>query len=104
MTLDQMEAGTALSWTRWSGSQHYNVIRGTLDDIRDAGPVYDFGTVTCIEGASPNENTDGDEDADIPALGEVFVYLVEFDEGGARSAYGTVSAAKARFPRAGDCN
>jgi hypothetical protein len=102
MTLEQTDNGTALRWTHATGSNSYNVIRGRLSDLVERDPAYDLGTVNCVEGASPNENTDGDEDAEIPAIGEVFIYFVEYDDGG-RSAYGTVSAAKPRFPRAGDC-
>jgi cysteine-rich repeat protein len=102
ITAEQTALGTALRWSQYSGQVHYNVVRANLSDLRNREPAYDLGTVTCLESASHNENTDGNEDADVPAPGEVFIYMVEFDDGG-RSSYGTVSAGKPRMPRGGDC-
>ena len=95
-------AGTALTWTRVPGSQHYNVVRGTLSELQNVEEGYDLPVVICIESASPNENTNGDEDPEIPARGEVFIYLVEYDDGD-NSDYGTESAAKPRRVLSGDC-
>jgi hypothetical protein len=41
-------------------------------------------------------------DAEIPAPGKAFFYLVEFDDGQS-STYGSVSAPKPRVPGAGVC-
>jgi penicillin amidase len=96
------DEGTRLAWSQAPGSGSYNVIRGRLADLIVRDPAYDLGTVHCIESSSPNENTDGDEDADVPEPGEVFIYMVDYGTT-VRSAYGTVSADKPRFPRLGDC-
>ncbi len=104
LTVEENDEGTALRWTRVQGSQSYNVIRGKLSELRDLDSVYDLATVACVENASPNESSHGNEDAEIPAPGEVFLYMVEFSENtGKESAYGTVSASKPRKPAAGDC-
>ena len=94
--------GTLLDWTKTPGAHSYNVIRGNLGEIRKLDQAYDLGTVACIEAASGNESTSGDEDPADPAPGEAFFYVVEYDDGG-RSTYGTESAARPRLPRSGDC-
>ena len=102
VSLEENGSGTMVEWARVPGAQSYNVIRGLLSSIRNLEPAYDLGTVICVEAGSGNENTSGDEDADQPAPGEVFFYLVEYDDG-LNSSYGTESAAKPRLPRVGDC-
>jgi hypothetical protein len=70
--------------------------------IRDVGPFVDLGEVTCIEAASVDANSEGDEDLDQPEPGGAFFYLVEYiDE--SRSSYGTETVGKPRVPVAGDC-
>ena len=83
-------------------AQHYDVIRGALADLQVLEHSYDLGTVTCIEAASIDENTAGFEDPTTPAPGEVYFYLVQYNNG-ADSGYGTESALKPRMPQAGDC-
>ena len=56
----------------------------------------------CIESASIDTDTGGYEDAALPAPGEAFFYLVEFDDE-YESSYGTESAAKPRLPLGGAC-
>ena len=104
LSLEKSAGGTLVTWTSEIVAEQlsYNVIRGTLDGLDDGGSAYDLGAVTCIESASANNNTEGYEDAAVPASGEVFIYLVEYNDG-LRSSYGTVSAGKPRVPAVGDC-
>ncbi len=94
--------GTLLWWNVVPGAQSYNVIRGNLSSIVDAGVVSSLGAVTCIEANSSNESTAGWEDAGLPSPGEAFFYLVEYFDG-TSSSYGTESADKPRAPGLGDC-
>jgi ELWxxDGT repeat protein len=102
LLVEEKGSGTVVEWIKVPGAQSYNVIRGLLSDIRNLEPAYDLGAVTCIEAGSGNETTAGNEDPDQPNLGEVFFYLVEYDDG-LHSSYGTESAAKPRLARSGDC-
>jgi len=94
--------GTLVSWDRVQGSQYYNVIRGQLDQLRDAGEVYDLGRVYCVKAQSPDESTVGSEDNLIPLPGTAIFYLVEYNDG-ELSTYGTVTADKPRVPQVSPC-
>ncbi len=95
-------SGTVVSWNGVPGAQSYNVSRGQLSSIVDAGVVIGLGAVTCIEANSIDESTAGWEDPELPSPGEAFFYLVEYFDG-TSSSYGTESAAKPRAPGPGDC-
>jgi hypothetical protein len=100
----ESRAGTVVSWQPVAGAASYDVIRGLVGSLTDSGNAYDLGAVTCIEAASTDESTTGNEDAALPSAGAVFYYLVEFeDTGGAASSYGTESALKPRLPTGGAC-
>ena len=97
-------AGTTISWPVVEEAVHYNVIRGYLKDVRDAGDVYDLGQVFCIESHSLDENTVGSEDFNTPRPGQMFIYMVEFNfADGTTSTYGTDTADKPRYPTSGAC-
>jgi hypothetical protein len=102
VSLEENGNGTLVEWAKIPGANSYNVIRGSLANIRNLEPAYDLGTVTCIEANSGNESTAGDEDGDQPGPGEVFFYLVAYNDG-QNSSYSTESAAKPRLPRVGNC-
>lgn len=98
------EDGTLLSWTPAPGAASYHVISGELAGIANLENEYAMGSVVCIEASSPDTTTLGDEDTRIPSSGQAFFYLVEYeDSSGARSGFGTESAAKPRVPGAGGC-
>jgi len=101
--LEHRESGTVVSWDAVPDAKFYDVIRGDLSNVVDAGAVINLGTVVCIESASIDESTEGLEDTQVPNSGQTFFYLVEFDNG-VSSSYGTESADKPRAPGAGDCN
>ena len=97
-------AGTTISWPVVEEADHYNVIRGYMKDVLDAGDVYDLGQVYCIESRSLDENTIGWEDFNTPRPGEMFIDMVEFNfADGTTSTYGTDTADKPRYPSSGAC-
>jgi len=102
IVVDRGENGFALSWTAVEDALYYSVIRGHLSDIRETEPAIDLGSVLCAEARSLGETLIVSEAFDLPAPGNGFFYLVEFDDG-TRSSYGTESASKPRTPATGDC-
>jgi hypothetical protein len=92
-------AGTVVSWGAVPGASAYDVVRGDLGAIQVAGSTLDLGAVICVEASSPDLDTMGDEDPGIPAPGQVWFYLVQYDGTG----YGTESAPRPRQPASGDC-
>ncbi len=100
--LDHDADGTWVSWSAAAGAESYSVIRGALSAIVESDVVIDLGVVTCVEGASTDTSTEGFEDAEAPAPGEAFFYLVDYFNG-TSSTYGTESASKPRAPAQGAC-
>ena len=98
-----VSGGTRVDWSDPFATSNYNVVRGNLGALRDAGNFIDLGAVTCIESGSGDLSTAGDEDMDTPAVGQAFFYLVEFVEDGQRSSYGSVYLTKPRVVASGDC-
>jgi len=94
--------GTMVSWEPVQAAPFYDVIRGTLTDVREQTSVVNLGAVTCIEAGSFDEDIAGSEDAVVPAAGEVFFYLVKYGDVQA-SSYGTEGAIKPRMTASGDC-
>ncbi|MCI0346009.1 MAG: hypothetical protein L0221_11295, partial [Chloroflexi bacterium] len=102
LALRETALGTIVEWAPVQGALVYNVIRGRVTNLRDVGPYFDVGPVVCIEAASADTSTEGRGDAELPAEGEAYFYLAEFDDGWNHS-YGTEEAAKPRVPGAGAC-
>ncbi len=98
VTLD----GTLVAWTDMDAAGPYNLIRGSLSQLRELGNKIDLGTVTCYAGSTSAMDTSGNEDTEIPPSGDMFFYLIESDQGDG-SSYGTVSSSKPRVPQSGDC-
>ena len=94
--------GTFLSWNSVLGATTYEVIRGNMRSLQQAGDFIDLGTVTCVQAGSSQTSTTGQEDGEIPALGEAFFYLAAYNDG-RDSGYGSASAAKPRLKTAGGC-
>ena len=100
LSLDAVAGGALLSWTsEVQTGLPFNVIRTNLADLQELETGYHLGNATCIESASLDQTTVGFEDPAVPAPGEVFTYMVEYDDGG----YGTPSAAKPRVVDSGGC-
>ena len=102
VSAEETPAGTLITWNVIQGAYQYNVIRGRLDRLTETSEAIDLGPVTCIEAASRDGSTEGFEDQEIPAPGEAFFYLAEYEDGGVRS-YGSPWAAKPRVPGPGSC-
>ena len=94
IALEKTGIGTRVAWAPVPDAMFYDVIRGDLNNIVDAGVVINLGAVVCV--------THRHEDSDLPSPGQTFFYLVEFDDGISNS-YGTDSAQKPRAPGPGAC-
>ena len=94
--------GTLITWTDSDNAGPYNLIRGSLSQLRELGNRMDLGPVTCVAAATAELNTSGNEDQEIPPSGDMFFYLIESDQGDG-SSYGTMSTSKPRIPQSGDC-
>ncbi len=102
LSVDETAAGTMLSWDAVAGASYYNVIRGRVGQLARTAAGYDLGHVICVRAQSTATDTSGDEDTTVPAVGEAFFYLVEYQDG-LHSGYGTETAAKPRIVASGDC-
>ena len=102
LALEQSPNGTLATWAWVPDAESYDVIRGELNNVVETGVTINLGTVVCIETNSTDESTIGWKDAELPNPGQVFFYLVEYDNG-ISSTYGTESAGKPRAPGFGDC-
>ncbi len=99
LRLDRSTSGPIVSWQIVEGAIYYNVIRAELSQVSETVSAIELGTVTCIEHQSL-----GVEAATIadPPPGEVFLYLVESNNGWP-SSYGSESVPKPRAPLEGAC-
>lgn len=103
ISVAQTAAGTAVDWPVVPGASHYTVISGKLADLEQTTALIRLGSVRCIELESSDASTVGSEDANVPAPGEGYFYLVEYDDG-APSGWGTESAPKPRIVEFGGCS
>ena len=95
-------AGTVISWSAAPGARLYSVIRGRLTNLVHGGSCINLGPVVCIDSASHDTSTERQENPEDPAQGQVYIYLVEYDGGRARS-YGSESAGVPEAPASGAC-
>ncbi len=100
--LENGEAGTRLKWDAVPGASSYQVVRGSVGSLGEAGDNIDLGTVTCILPDSSATSTQGHEDADNPAPGEAFFYVAAYNDG-SDSGFGTETAPKPRIMTGGGC-
>ena len=84
------------------GASTYDMVRGNVRSLQQAGAFIDLGTVACIRSGSQETTTSGHEDGEIPALGEAFFYLAAYNDG-RDSGYGSDTATKPRVKSAGGC-
>jgi hypothetical protein len=103
LSLEETASGTRVSWTEVWDATSYNVIRGDVGQLADVSQRIDLGEVVCVEAGSTDASTAGAEDAAMPGPGQVFFYLVEYDNGRA-SCYGTETSSKPRTPGSGACD
>src|SRR6185369_10828526 len=69
-------ASTLVSWDARAGAWTYDAIRGNVDALAPGPGIVDLGTVVCLENDSPDTDTLGFEDTQIPIPGRAFFYLV----------------------------
>ena len=94
--LSETPSGTLVHWGEVPGAGSYDVVRGKLGRLEEFNGFYRVAPLTCVAGGITDTTTANLEDADHPALGDGFFYLVGYDAG-TWSGYGTESAAKERF-------
>ena len=97
---------TVISWDAVSGPVRYDVIRGDVANLSFAGDgTVDLGPVVCIENDSPDMDTRGFEDAELPFPGEVFFYLFRGSQGvnDGPGSFGQASTGEERVQGAGGC-
>jgi hypothetical protein len=104
MTMSVMDTGqgTLIAWLEVTGARWYNVVRGNMRELRATPEAISLGGIACIEEESLDTNTAGQEDADTPAGGEGFFYLVEYDDGRG-SSFGSEDGGGPRVPASGGC-
>lgn len=83
---------------------HYDIIRGDLANIKEEVSSIDLGPVICIESKSTDTTTEGNQDSEMPKPGQVFFYLVQYNNGVDDSSYGTESANKPQVVQEGNGN
>jgi hypothetical protein len=104
ISAEEDSAGTMLTWGQVSGALSYRVVRGNVGSLQEAGAFVDLGTVACLQSNSSSTSTVGEEDAEIPPLGQAFFYLVAYtDTDGRDSSYGTDTTMKPRVKTGGGC-
>jgi hypothetical protein len=99
LALDRSTSGPVVNWESVEGAIYYNVIRAELSQVNETVSAIELGAVTCIEHQSLAVEAATVAD---PAPGEVFLYLVESNNGWP-SSYGSESVPKPRVPLAGAC-
>jgi hypothetical protein len=80
----------------------YDVARGRLSAVQETPSEILLGELTCIEAASRDSDTAGNEDQAVPNPGEAFFYLVQYHDGWL-SSYGEPLARKPRVAPESTC-
>lgn len=100
MTFERDGTDEMLFWNTADGAFHYNLVRARHALVSVQPMAIDLGAVECVAGAvTQTAATMADNP---PALGELFIYFVEYDDG-KKSGFGTVSVPMPRLPAAGSC-
>jgi hypothetical protein len=97
---------TVVSWDTLSGPIRYDVIRGDGASLALPGnDIVDLGAVVCLENDSPDADTVGDEDPELPGPGQLFFYLLRGSMGAnaGPGSYGQATTGEERLPTSGDC-
>jgi len=102
LTVEEVPAGTSLSWGSVPGALSYRVVRGSISSLRYAGDFIDLGPVSCIQAGSAATSTQGHEDAENPPVGGAYFYVAAYDDG-RDSGFGTESASKPTVVTGGGC-
>jgi hypothetical protein len=100
LTVAGANGEAVLTWNNVQSADYYSVVRGNRADLVEETNFINLGTVTCLETSTHQTSR---ADAETPAQGEVFFYLVAYHHGQNSSTYGTPSASKPRVPAGGNC-
>lgn len=94
--------GARVEWTEAPGAVSYHAIRGSVSAIRPKPSQIDLGAVECLARGVPSGSILAAEDEGVPAPGQAFFYLVEYDDGVA-SSYGSEDVGAPRILGSGGC-
>ncbi len=97
---------TLVTWDHEAQPLRYDVIRGDVADLTSGGGnTVDLGGVVCLENDSPDADTTGFEDFEVPASGQAFFYLYRGTQGSEAGpgSYGLGPSGSERIAGAGDC-
>jgi subtilisin family serine protease len=84
-------------------ANNYDFIRGDLSALSETAGGVTLGPVVCIEDDSPDSETAGNEDTDVPAVGAGFFYAARFGADPGASSYGGSSSSRDREASTGNC-
>jgi hypothetical protein len=101
LTLMPSGASTLVAWNTVSGASSYSLIRGNAASLKEDSQAIDLGPVICLA-YGPGTSIVEPEGSTIPLPGQVFFYLVAYQDG-MGSSYGSPSASKPRIPLSGSC-
>jgi len=92
---------TTFSWNAVPDADGYQMVRGEVGGLREAGSFIDLGPVSCIY---PSGNLLAAErtDSQVPPPGKAYFYLVSYSDG-MDSGYGTDTVSKPRIRTSGGC-
>lgn len=93
---------TTFSWNAVPDADGYQMIRGEVGGLSEAGSFIDLGSVSCIY-PSGNLLTAERSDSQVPPPGRAYFYLVSYSDG-MDSGYGTDTVSKPRIRTSGGCD
>jgi FG-GAP repeat/FG-GAP-like repeat len=102
LKLQEGSDGTEIVWTPVPGASSYDVVRGDLAALVDAGDHIDIGAPLCLAAGLTQVPGAGLVDAEVPATGHGFFYLAQY-RNPEPVTFGTESAMKPRIALAGGC-
>jgi len=102
LSLVRLPEGTSATWTPVEGVSQYTVIRRRLSQVREDDAAIRLGEGRCVQSGSTGIAAVALDEHDMPTVGEVLLYLVEYVDEQGPSGFGTASAAKPR-ETAGSC-
>ncbi len=98
-------APTIVTFHPEPGMVRYDIIRGSVANLHNAGSTVDMGAVTCLKDDSGDTSTAGYPDFITPSPGQALFYLFRGTQGvsAGPGSYGTGTAGE-RVAGSGDCN